>query len=491
MRRPTYTSRLKGLTVALALGVPVVLLAQQVADVAPVSSDPYTNAGSQHATQVEPAMFANGAIVVAAFQSGRYRAGGGASNTGWATSHDGGATWMKGFLPALTVNSDPLGPYARATDPSVAHDGAHGVWMIASLVKQKGRWGAVVVSRSTDEGLTWGAPVVVSSTPAGGYDKSWIACDDWPSSPFYGHCYVTWDEVNLGDRIRMSTSADGGLTWSPKTSPAGNPTGLGGIPTPQPDGRVIVPASDAFGTHIIAFHSDDGGLSWGNASVVSSVISHRVAGGLRALPSLHSTNVDAAGQVYVVWADCRFRPQCSANDLVMSASSDGMTWSPVVRIPIDPIDSGVDHFIPGLAVDRSTSGSTARLALTYYYYPSARCTSATCRLHVGFVASPDGGATWTEPETLAGPMNLSWLPRTTGGRMVGDYISTSLVGTTALSPFAVAHENVGRVFDEAINVARISVAAATASRRARSVASDPVLSTQSDRPSRTRPIVTP
>ena len=57
--------------------------------------------------------------------------------------------------------------------------------------------------------------------------------------------------------------------------------------------------------------------------------------------------------------------------------------------------SGVDHFIPGLAVDPATSGAGAHLALTYYFYPNAACTAATCELDVGYISSPDGGAHWS------------------------------------------------------------------------------------------------
>jgi hypothetical protein len=38
-------------------------------------------------------------------------------------------------------------------------------------------------------------------------------------------------------------------------------------------------------------------------------------------------------------------------------------------IPIDPVSSTVDHFIPGLAVDRRTAGGSAHLGLGYYFYP--------------------------------------------------------------------------------------------------------------------------
>jgi hypothetical protein len=121
-----------------------------------------------------------------------------------------------------------------------------------------------------------------------------------------------------------------------------------------------------------------------------------------------------------------------------------------VRIPIDPIGSGVDHFLPGLAVDRSTSGASAHLGLMYYYYPVAGCTAATCQLDVGFVSSSDGGATWSAPQPIAGPMSLSWLANTNQGVMVGDYMSTSFSGGTAYPALVSANAPSGGAFDEAL-----------------------------------------
>jgi len=144
--------------------------------------------------------------------------------------------------------------------------------------------------------------------------------------------------------------------------------------------------------------------------------------------------VDGAGRVYVAWQDCRFRSGCTANDIVYSTSLDGVTWSAVTRVPIDPVTSGVDHFIPGIAVDRATSGSSAHLALGYYYYPVSSCNSSTCQLTAGFVSSLDGGATWTPPTRVAGPMTLSWIANTDQGRMVGDYMSTSFTGDGKAHP---------------------------------------------------------
>src|SRR4051812_4009390 len=74
-----------------------------------VSADPYTNSTSQHATEVEPDTFANGATVVGAFQVGRFF-NGGATNIGFARSGDGGATWgAPRLLPRVTVRSGAAG----------------------------------------------------------------------------------------------------------------------------------------------------------------------------------------------------------------------------------------------------------------------------------------------------------------------------------------------------------------------------------------------
>ena len=135
-----------------------------------------------------------------------------------------------------------------------------------------------------------------------------------------------------------------------------------------------------------------------------------------------------------------------------------MTWTAPVRIPIDAVTSGADHFIPGIAVDRSTSGSTARLALAYYYYPVAACNASTCDLTVGFVSSTDGGTTWTQPRKVAGPFKLAWIAQTDQGPMVGDYISTSFAGGPLAFPvFAIAKPPVNGVFNERAASARFDV----------------------------------
>src|SRR6266851_1768896 len=429
---------LMAMTLALVFALSSTISAFASVTLLRLSTDPYTNTTSQHATEVEPDTLSSGKTFVSAFQVGRFF-NGGASNIGFATSTNGGKGFTSGFLPSSTVFATPPGIYPRASDPSVAFDAKHGVWIISWLgIKSPSGPVDVLVSRSTD-GLNWGTPVVVN---ADGHfnDKNWTVCDNSASSPFFGNCYTEFDDNTLGDLIQMSTSSDGGLTWGAGQSTANDAHGIGGQPLVQPNGTVIVPINGFAGRNflIVAFTSTDGGASWSKTNIVARVGFHHAAGGIRDSIPLPSAEMDSSGKVYVVWQDCHFEPTCNASDLVLSTSTDGKSWSKLTRIPLDSRGSGVDHFIPGLAVDNSTSDGSARLVVTFYFYPDANCTTATCQLNVGFSTSADGGATWTSNTQLAGPMTLTWLPNTTQGRMVGDYISTSFVGGPAFPAFAVA-----------------------------------------------------
>jgi hypothetical protein len=137
------------------------------------------------------------------------------------------------------------------------------------------------------------------------------------------------------DLIQMSTSSDGGKTWGPAKATGNHALGLGGQPLVQPNGTVVVPIVNAFETTMLWFVSTNRGASWSNTVVISNVRGHANSGGLRTSP-LPSAEIDGAGNVYVVWQDCRFRRGCSSNDIVLSSSSDGLNWSRVSRVPIDP-----------------------------------------------------------------------------------------------------------------------------------------------------------
>jgi hypothetical protein len=320
--------------------------------------------------------------------------------------------------------------------------------LTASLALRPGDAAAVVVSRSAD-GLRWSAPVTVVQAPWRPnllLDKEWIVCDNGTASPHRGSCYVTYSDFRTF-RLEFQASRDGGLTWSGQVAAPDN-AGRSSIvgrwapapqPVVQPDGDLIVPYYDE--DRVAAIRSADGGRSFSPSVTVAST-EFRPTPGLRA-PPLPSAEVDAAGTVYVAWPDCG-RP-CTRNTIVVSTSTDGIAWSAPTRLALGRRD--VDFVIPGLGADPTRAG---RLALVYY-----RAT-ADAYLDVGFVSSSDGGRRWTAPRRLnAQTMRYPWIAQA-GGTMVGDYFSTSFVGSNAIPVFVLASPPRARL-DQPLFAARFPV----------------------------------
>lgn len=405
-----------------------------------VSSDPFTNSTSQHRTQVEPGTFSFGSTVVSAFQSGRFDLGGGASGISWVTSFDSGRTWKGGTLPHMTVFTG--GTNARVSDSAVAYDVAHHTWIISALTATTTFDGvtgstAIVVSRSSD-GLTWSDPVVVAASGStNNFDKDWIVCDNHAMSPFFGRCYEEWDDSNQNGLILMSYSNDGGLTWFPAQSPASQSfSALGGQPVVQPNGTVIVPI---YGFDLVtgeqglySYRSIDGGASWTDLLKISPSIFSSVSNFYRG-GSLPSAAIDKAGKVYLVWAGCYFESNCATDDIVLTTTTDGLSWTPLQRIPLDAIGSGVEHITAGLAVDAETAGKSSHLAVAYYYWPAAGCSPSTCQIFVGVASSTNGGSTWSHPQTVAGPTLATSWANTDQGFMTGDYIAAAISDNRAVT----------------------------------------------------------
>jgi hypothetical protein len=405
-----------------------------------ISRDPYRNAESTHQTEVEPDTAANGATVVAVFQVGRVFDGG-AANIGFAVSRDRGRSWKHGLLPSLTPFSRPQGSYPRATDPSIAYDAVHRVWLVATLAFGPDS-SALLVSRSRD-GARWSRPVVATLAPTSVpnqllLDKQWIACDNGAASPFRGRCYISVDDLRT-TQIATQFSADGGLTWSVLVSGPGFPGrrsiqgafAPGVQPIVRPDGTVVIPYFDE--TQLAAIRSTDGGLTW-SAAIPITPAGYRPHAGVRAAP-LPSAEVDGAGTIYVAWADCTRRASCTGNDILVARSADGVSWSAPVRVPTGAPDAE----LPGLAATGS-----GRLALAYYILRGRS-------LDVAFVSSRDGGAHWTRSQRLnSRSVPLAWIVTTSQGSMVGDYISTSFAGGRAVPVFALAFRPQGGALRESM-----------------------------------------
>lgn len=416
-----------------------------------ISFDPFNDSIGQHETAVEPDSFSVGNTVVAAFQVGRTR-GGGASGIGWATTRDGGSTWTSGVI---------RGAYSRGTDPAVAYDSAHGVWLISILGLHDGGpelLSSLVTARSTD-GLTWSDPVITSPTQGHfAHDKNWIACDNGAASPFRGRCYVVWAAV-VGEltTLGISWSTDGGLTWSPSAL-VSSVSGSAWQPVVRPDGTLVIVYIG--GRAIRATRSTDGGRTF-TAPVVVSSLQDSPTPGLRA-PSLPSAELDGRGRITVAWTDCRFRSGCGGpvtpTDVVYSSSTDGRRWSRVRRVPTGRELDGQLHFVVGLGVNGTRLGVAFHVLTPSGIVPY-------------FVGSADNGRGWSAAEALAPPQPPTSFPEAGSARFLGDYISTSFVaGGVAVPVFASATAPFDGRYHQGIFATAIRVRASPSVLRASRVA---------------------
>jgi len=397
-----------------------------------IHRDLFTNADSQHESEVEPDSLTVGAVTVALFQVGRNRSGG-AAGIGFSTSRDNGRTWREGILPGLTAVSRPAGPSARASDPVLAYDAVHRVWLANTLALAPGVT-RLTIHRSTD-GLTWSGPIdaTIARSDELVYDKNWLTCDNGPTSPFRGRCYLAYTLIGRADELAVQRSDDGGRTWSPAVTQQLPVTGV--IPVVQPDGRLVLTFWSGR-TGMVSVTSADGGVSL-EMPVVISELTARDARPLRA-PPLIAADLQPDGSVLVTWQDCRFRTGCTANDVVVSRSDDGKQWTEPVRVT-----SGRNAVMPTIGVEPGTG----RLAIAYYVIQRNG-------IDAELVTSADG-TRWSAPQRLnARRMPLEWMPRTTLGRMLADYIGVSWVRGRPLVVLALASPPRGGELRQAIYAVR-------------------------------------
>jgi hypothetical protein len=180
-------------------------------------------------------------------------------------SRDGGKSWVRASHGAAAGKDFDGG------DPAVAFD-ASGNAYLSTAAPAFGVW------KSTDGGRTWGEPAMV---PGAGYDRTFVACDRSSRGSFRGRLYavgkmpITVFGHHGTDVIAFSSSRDGGASFAfPRLL----------LPAPDkellhivsdllvtPDGRVILaletfepppPGAQLLAGRINIVTSDDGGQTF-------------------------------------------------------------------------------------------------------------------------------------------------------------------------------------------------------------------------------------
>ena len=373
---------------------------------------------------------------MATFQVGR-RFDGAATNVGFAVTTNDGASWRSGLLPGLTVASRPAGVNARASDPVVAYDAAHSTWLISTLALA-GTTTQLAISRSTD-GFTWGTALAALEERVEdgiAFDKNWLACDNTTTSALFGRCYLVYTHSADRDMLAVSWSDDGGLRGrSRSTSACAVESVFSGHPRERRSRRVYLLQVGQFS--ISASRSTDGGATWGAPARIAPIDGGCAIRDFRAFP-LPSAEVDPTGRFWAAWHDCA-SPGASSNAVFVATSADGAEWSAPIAVT-----RGRDAVLPAIGIDPATG----RVAIAYMR-------SRPAGIDVELTVSPGAPGNWSAPRRLsAQSMPLRWMPNTTSGRMLGDYISVHYARGRPLVVWALATEPVGTSFRQAVYATR-------------------------------------
>ncbi len=264
-------------------------------------------------------------------------------------------------------------------------------------------------------------------------DKYYVHVDTAGASPYKGHVYIPWKRVINRDsstQIVISKSTDRGLTWSrPKNvserfSRTSEDTTFGqSFPLARtgPDGSVHLVWNSGTESSVRYARSTDGGATWtppriihtyasfGTKSRIGTQVNSRVKGSVRAEAyptlSIDNTNGPRRGWLYLCWAAGK------VPDIFFSRSTDnGATWSP--KILVHSVSTN-DQFWPWISVD-PTSGDVAVM------YFDSRDDDANILVNTYVSLTTDGGTTWTDRRVGDGVNDLRNNPFD-GRTFAGDY----------------------------------------------------------------------
>lgn len=390
--------------------------------------------------EVEPSLAVNprdSRHWIAAWQQDRWSNG---SSRGIvaAVTFDAGSTWTR-VAPRYTVCSG--GTYERASDPWIdfAPDGT--AWLSALVTTGTSftakSINAIVVSRSSDGGMTWSEPYEIIRDSGATFfnDKETITADPFDAR----FVYAAWDRLQGSTRgpAYFSRTTDGGATWEtprPIYDPGSGQQTIGNLIRVLPDGTLV----DLL-THIAAgaddedkaapedatlevLRSTDRGLTW---SEPIRVAAYRPAGVLdpftrapvRDGTPIAALAVSPEGALYVAWQDARMSPDPERDDILLSRSADGgFTWSQPVRVNGAP---GKSAFAPQVNV-----AADGTIGVTYFDLRSDTVDAGSLLADYWIARSHDG-LTWIESH-VAGPFDLLAAPFA-GGYFLGDYMGLASV----------------------------------------------------------------
>jgi hypothetical protein len=316
------------------------------------------------------------------------------------------------------------GPYYRASDPVAGIDLNGTVYLntIASLDTAL-TMTAILVSRSTNGGVTFDPPREVARSPNASVflDKNWMAVNTFAGTPTAGRLAVTWTRfAGAYYPIVSSVSDDGGQTWSEPTfvTPT-NSTCQGSQPVFLPDGKLALvywnfASQDPGFEYLLVALSADGGATYDYSNLVAKVQRYDAPGIRDGVFLPAATSCRTNNNLFVVYQGFH---QSKPKILFTQSLDGGVTWS--ASVPVSDNDT-TPVFNPTIGV--SPDGQS--IAVTFY--DGRMNPTNTYLVDLYMAQSLDGGATWQPNERLTTTSSDARLaPLTASGYMLGDYMGVA------------------------------------------------------------------
>ena len=339
-----------------------------------------------------------------------------------AATLDGGVTWHRSTLPRAP-------DAVFHADPAVAFD-AGGVAYLANIPADvSGNSGVplgIEMSRSVDGGLTWSAPIRISAN-RGKDDKTAIAVDTIPGSPYFGRVYVAWKRPGGG--IYLSRSDNQGQSYAtPYRVSTDSVSGLS--MATLSDGTVLLAANRGAGSArgIVVYRSSNGGATFSSGARIATTRAQWYVNvpancGVGALIQTSvAVSHSAIGEaVALLWDDyaidspsscsnaCLPSTACRSRSYVSRSLNGGQTWQIPSRVTPPEFSAG-DQFFSWL-------GAGYPSGTLFVAQRSSHEDTNRRAAHTWLLRSDDTGVTWSPVVRLSSGSN-----DTAGSFWQGDYL---------------------------------------------------------------------
>jgi len=292
----------------------------------------------------------------------------------------------------------------------------------------------------SDDGINWSTSTIATN-PGSLADKNHMWIDNKAGSPYLGNIYCAWTDFGgtYDYQVVLSRSTNNGVSWSSKVPLSGTsiaPFNHGVNLQTGPGGQVYAcwatyaTTSDLTETGIGFTKSLDGGATFSSATnVISNIKGIRATGVLKNMRvnSFPVMAVDVSGgpnngNIYIVWTNIGTPGTNTGTNksvYMIRSTNGGTSWSTPIRVNQGTFADGKEAYEPWITCDPETGN------LSVIFYDDRATTSTACETWVS--NSIDAGNTWSDFRVSDVSFTPTAIPGLASSYM-GDYLAITAKG---------------------------------------------------------------